>query len=92
MKRKDLADVLLKILGLSMCLNAIPGIFYQLVGLAPLWYLTPEPAATRDRLVHQIIVNVVSFTASDVVTIGFAIFIVVKSRKISEFLFKNEDG
>jgi hypothetical protein len=92
MKPKDLANVLLKILGLSMCLNAIPSFLTQpLMFLEPLLSLGSMSPATHDRFFHQTIANAISFAVSEAVKIGIGIYVVVKSRKISEFLFKNEE-
>jgi hypothetical protein len=91
MKRKDLADVLIKILGLYVCLNAIPALITQPVTfLEPFWYSSP-PSVAYDTAFHMAIASAVSFGLSDVVTIGIGILLLVKSKRISEFLFKNED-
>jgi hypothetical protein len=90
MKRKDLADVLLKILGLSLCLNAIPSFLtLPLMFLAPLWAL--GQSSTHAIFLHQTIAEAISLAVSEAVRIGIGIYVVVKSRKISEFLFKNEE-
>ena len=92
MKSKRLANVLIKILGLSMCLYAIPGFFSEiLISAAPLWYTTVASSNFHDTLIHQTIANAVSFVVREVVELGIGIFIIVKSRKIAGFLFKSED-
>jgi hypothetical protein len=85
MKSKNLANVLLKILGLYICLCAIPsfviGFLYAL--LPPL-----GPAAPRwEFSVVHALVPAVSYG----IQAGIGILIIVKSRKIAEFWFKNEE-
>jgi hypothetical protein len=92
MKRKDLAEVLLKVLGVSMCLYAVPGIFSEiLLALIPLWNsATPSSPAHDEAIIRSVTLNVISFGVREVVELGIGILVIVKSRKISEFLFKNE--
>jgi hypothetical protein len=91
MKSKQLANVLLKILGLSMCLYAIPGVFSEItIAFTPLWFSNEGSSNLHDTFIRQALVNAVSFAAREVIEIGIGIFVIVKSRKISEFLFKNE--
>jgi len=74
-----------------MCLYAIPGFFSEiLISTAPLWYTTGASSNFHDTMIHQVMTNAVSFAAREVVEIGIGIFIIVKSRKIAEFLFKSE--
>jgi hypothetical protein len=92
MKPKDLVDVLLKILGLSMCLNAIPSFLSQpLIFFLPFWSSGQSSSATNDLIFHETIANATSFAISEAARISIGIYVVVKSRKISEFLFKNEE-
>jgi hypothetical protein len=83
MKSKQLANVLIKILGLYVCLCAIPGLvagiaagFAWALG-APKWndtiaYMLPEAVGA----VVQLVVGLV---------------LVTKSRNLAAFWFKNED-
>jgi hypothetical protein len=92
MKPKDLANVLLKILGVSMCLNAIPTFLTQsFMLLVTFWAAGQASSATHDLFFHQTLVNTVSFTLIEAVRVAIGIYAIVKSRKISEFLFKNEE-
>jgi hypothetical protein len=91
MKSKQLANVLIKCLGLSMCLYAIPSVFSLLIPIAPFWFTIAGPSTFHDTMLHQMIANAVSQAARIVVEIGLGLFIIVKSRKIAEFWFKNED-
>jgi hypothetical protein len=92
MKSKQLANVLLKILGLSMCLHTIPSFFSMIsVAITPLWLSTAGSSAIQDRFIHQAIAGALSIAASGVIEIVIGILVIVKSRKIVEFWFKNED-
>ena len=65
MKSKQLANVLIKILGLSMLVHDIPG------------FLTVAYMSLANFLVLA-------------VSAALGVFLIVKSRDIAEFLFKNE--
>jgi len=66
MRSKQLANVLIKILGLSLVVHGIPGV----IGV---WYSS-------------------LFNGLQLVLLpALGIFLIVKSRVIAEFLFKNED-
>ena len=90
MKPKQLANVLLKIVGLSLCLHSIPSIFTTITMVStPLGYATGAPTL-HDPIFRQAIISILSFAASGVIQIVIGILAIVKSQKISEFLFKNE--
>jgi len=92
MNSKQLANVLLKILGLSMCLYSIPGVFSEtLLAFAPWRYSGVSSPTFNDTYLQQAITNALSFGIREVIEIGVGIFVILRSRKISEFLFKNED-
>jgi hypothetical protein len=78
MKTKQLANVLIKILGLSVLVHSIPGIG------SGLFYFTRERgiASSGDGWLYAL-------TTVILPTIG--IIFIVKSRDIAGFLFKNED-
>ena len=83
MKSKQLANVLIKILGLSVCIHAIPlvvsgfmmGMFGFIVGGAE----------------SGEVIRILSSPIGAAVEAAVGIFLIVKSRKIAEFLFKNDD-
>jgi cytochrome c biogenesis protein CcdA len=84
MKSKQLANVLIKILGLYICLGAIPGcVSGILVGLSSLGLLKTDPTGMVMRMV--------SYSIGYAVEAVVGILIIVKSQKIAEFWFKNED-
>lgn len=89
MKSKQLANVLLKILGLSMCLHSIPSIVSSItISCIPLWQgATP----LSDKLFYQAIANGLSWAASGVIEIVIGVLVIAKSQKISERWFRNED-
>ena len=66
MKSKQLANVLIKIVGLSMVVHDIPG------------FLTVPYMTVPNFLIMA-------------VSVALGIFLIVKSRDITAFLFKNED-
>jgi hypothetical protein len=83
MKSKQLANVLIKILGLYVCLGAIPGFISGILyGLTALGMKTDTTG---------MVMRMVSYSVGDTVEAVVGIVIIVKSRKISEFWFKNED-
>ena len=66
MRSKQLANVLIKILGLSVLVHSIPGVL-------GVWY------GSLFNSLQQVIMPVLG------------IWLIVKSRDIAEFLFKNEE-
>ena len=82
MKSKQLANVLIKVLGLSICVRAIPG-FISGVLSAFISFGMSRGEATFMRILAS------SVGAGVEAAIG--IFLIVKSRKIAEFLFKGEE-
>jgi hypothetical protein len=84
MKRRHLADVLLKILGLSVCLSAIPSVFIG-IGFA---LISVVGMKANEALTFS---NAFSFAITDGFRAALGIYLIVKSQKIAEFWFKNED-
>ena len=84
MKRRHLADVLLKILGLSICLYSIPS---SVIGFV--FFLIPFGWGSTSTLFTDIFIH--SFMIIDGIRAGLGIYLIVRSRKIAEFWFKNED-
>jgi hypothetical protein len=84
MKSRDLADVLLKILGLYFCLIAIPGFLSGIV-----YAVLPPVVGTLDwNLVNRSLM----ILATAGLQAGIGILIIGKSRKIAAYWFKNEDA
>jgi hypothetical protein len=81
MKSKQLANVLIKMLGLSLFIYAIPnfaeGFFVMISG---------KPSAD---FVTFLGISITALVA--IVQIIVGIVIIAKSQKIADFLFKNED-
>ena len=84
MKRRHLADVLLKILGLFLCLVNIPSFFVGIV-----FFFIPFFWGSTSTLFAYI--SIYSYAVSDGIKAGLGIYLIVRSRKIAEFWFKNED-
>jgi hypothetical protein len=82
MKSKQLANVLIKIIGLYVCLCAIPELATGIA--AALLRIAGTPHVNNDlwALTNAIGAGVQA---------GVGIFLIVKSRKIAEFWFKNDD-
>ena len=82
MKSRQLANVLIKVLGLSICLYAIPEcVSGILIAMSP---LGPSKWDTT-------IIRTVFYAAGAGVQAAVGVFIIIKSQKIAEFWFKNED-
>ena len=91
MNQKQLANVLIKILGVSLLLNAISAVPYEItIWAATIWFPTGTSSALHDTFARQAITTIVSSGAREVLEFGIAIFVIIKSRKIAEYLFKNE--
>jgi hypothetical protein len=82
MKTKQLANVLIKILGLSICIYAIPSFV-----LGILVMLSDSDGSTRNITVWGISVNVVSAAVQVVV----GIVIISLSQKIAGLMFKSDE-
>jgi hypothetical protein len=81
MKSKQLANVLIKIIGLYVCLCAIPGLATGVLAAFAF-----HMGGTSDRLSSAF-----SYSIGDTVQAVVGIFLIIKSRKLAEFWFKNED-
>jgi hypothetical protein len=84
MKSKQLANVLIKIIGLYVCLTAIPSFLSGiLIGLSSFGWSKPDTTGMVMRMV--------SISIADAIQAAVGIFLIIKSRKLAEFWFKNED-
>jgi len=90
MTPKQLANVLIKILGVSFLLNAISAVPYEITIWTTLWLPAGTSSTLHDTFTRQAITTIVSNGARDVLELGIGIFVIIKSRKIAEYLFKNE--
>jgi hypothetical protein len=86
MKRRNLADVLLKILGLSICIYKIPSFLIGIIFASLPSFVGPTSSGLIQAIAHTL-----SYTITDGLQAGVGIFIIFKSRKIAEFWFRNED-
>jgi len=83
MKRRHLADVLLKILGLSVCLYAIPSL---IIGIVYALILESDSKANSVLTLS----NAFSIAVTDGFRVVIGIYLIAKSGKIAERWFKNE--
>jgi uncharacterized membrane protein len=78
MKTKQLANVLIKILGLSVLVHSIPAIITGLFNMVR----ARGVGSPGDYWFYPV---------SSVILTAIGIYLIVKSRDVAEFLFKNED-
>jgi hypothetical protein len=83
MKSKQLANVLIKIIGLYVCLCAIPGFISGVLAIFASALGVPK--------MDERMFGVISYSIGNVVQAAIGIFLIVKSRNLAEFWFKNED-
>jgi hypothetical protein len=83
MKSKQLANVLIKIIGLYVCLCAIPSLVVGICAVTSAVLAAPK----SDNLLSYALPEGIGA----VIQVVVGIFLICKSRKISEFWFKNED-
>lgn len=86
MKSKQLANVLIKIIGLYICVFAIPGFVAGIV----VW-LTSYSLWAQSNRGGTIIADMLSALVRAAVQAGVGIFLIVLSRQIAGCLFKNEE-
>jgi hypothetical protein len=90
MKSKQLANVLIKIVGVSVLLHALPsflsGFFYGLLGP----FLGFASSTTRSGTSNYSLAYPIASGLAGIISIVIAIFVIIKSRQIAEFLFKDE--
>jgi hypothetical protein len=78
MKPKQLANVLIKILGLSVVVHSIPSLVTELLPIL-------QPNGMRSMGAYFWV-----YPFSTVMLIALGIYLIVASRKIAECLFKDE--
>jgi hypothetical protein len=84
MKSKQLANVLIKIIGLYVCLCAIPGIITGVLAIFTFHF------AGANEGTNQRWFSLFSYSIGDAVQALVGVFLIIKSRKLAEFWFKNE--
>jgi hypothetical protein len=82
MKSKQLANVLIKILGLSVCVHALPGL---LSGIFSVFFSGPFQGG-------GVFTRILLFVMGTGVEAVVGIFLIINSRKVAEFLFKGEEN
>jgi ABC-type nickel/cobalt efflux system permease component RcnA len=83
MKSKQLANVLIKIIGLYVCLCAIPGL---VCGIAVVFARAVGAPQGNDAIAY-----VLPEAIGAAIQLVVGVILVVKSRNLAEFWFKNED-
>jgi len=91
MKPRQLANVLIKILGISLILHAIPGfltgVFVELFG----FWLGLAGSPTKSSTSGVSLAYPLASGLSAIIVLVIAIILIAWSRKIAGFLFKDED-
>jgi hypothetical protein len=82
MKSKQLANVLIKMIGLYVCLCSIPGFVSGIL----LIFSSAMGVGWSEKLF-----SMASYAIGDVMQAVVGVFLIVKSRKIAEFWFKGDD-
>jgi hypothetical protein len=82
MKSKQLANVLIKIIGLYICLLAIPSVLSGILAI-----FTAHMGGTSERLN-----SIFSYSIGAAVQVLIGAILIIKSRNLAGFWFKNEDG
>lgn len=90
MKSKQLANVLIKIIGLYVCLCAIPGAISDVcsVILYQTMLATKEIEAAR---IYQTMISVGSHAIGYAVQAMAGLFLIIKSRKLAEYWLTGDD-
>ena len=81
MKTKQLANILIKILGLSVLVHAIPSFINALIPML-------------QAIAHPVIAIWNYYwlrPLADMVSVAIGIYLILKSRDVTAFLFKDED-
>jgi hypothetical protein len=85
MKSKQLANVLIKITGLYICVFAIPALVAGIV----VWLTSHDLWAQSNR--GTLLTEMLSALVRSAVQAGVGVFLIVWSRPIAGWLFKNEE-
>ena len=83
MKSSQLANVLIKIIGLYVCLCAIPGLVSGLIAILMSTFGMPKPG---NWLFTEL-----SFSIGAAVQVVAGIILIAKSRNLADFWFKSEE-
>jgi hypothetical protein len=90
MKSKQLANVLIKIVGVSVFLHALPSFLSGFFGLlGP--FLGFASSTTRSGTPNYSLAYPIASSLAGIISIVIAILVIIKSRRIAEFLFKDEE-
>jgi hypothetical protein len=90
MKSRQLANVLLKILGISVCLWGLPSFLGGILAWATSLIGPPDPPEVHTAL-HATLVRVISYSIGYGVQAAVGFILIAKSQKIAGWMFKNDD-
>jgi hypothetical protein len=90
MKPKQLANVLTKILGLSLCAHSIPAILGVMVSGIYLLVQAMHDGSSNSMNGYSYIGHTTAYWLSPVVEFAIGIYLIVRSRQLVEKLFKDE--
>ena len=86
-----MANVLIKILGIYLFFHAISSfsfaLFLELFG----FFFGMPPSTTKDSASSSSLTYPLAYGLGAIVAMAVCIVLIVKSRKIAEFLFKDDD-
>ena len=83
MKSKQLANVLIKIVGLYVCLCAGPGLVSGIAAVLGWVFKIPKWS--------DMLVTILPYSIGDAIQVGIGILLTFKSRKLAEFWFKHDE-
>jgi len=90
MKPKQLANVLIKILGLSLCAHGIPALVGVIIGGLYLLIQAMHDGSANSVNHYSYVGYSMFYWLSPVVEFAIGIYLVVRSRQLVEKLFKDE--
>jgi hypothetical protein len=83
MKPRQLANVLIKVAGLYICVSNIPGLVYGIFAVYMQDALRPNGS--------EMGFGILSYVGSAIIGLVLGILLIVKSQKLAAFWFKNDE-
>ena len=91
MNQKQLANVLIKVLGVSFCIHGFPSVVVGIVaGLLSLVRAMHDGNQTNMHGLNTFWFSSLSYLVSCVVEFGIGIFLIIRTSWLTDKLFKNE--
>ena len=91
MKSKQLANVLIKILGLYLCMLAIPSVVSGMLALFPSLFIPKGIPPEYTTKASDLLIRTLTYAIGCGVQALFGAILIIKSQNIAGFWFKNED-